>query len=176
MTTKGAQMQLLFLRHGLAEARETWDGDDRARPLTEPGRKAIRRTATCLAELGVVPELVVTSPLARARETAEIAAAGLGVGDRVVEDERLAPGFDAARLRSVLEERHVTGAIMLVGHEPDFGETIAELVGGGRIVCKKGGLARVDVGDAGLRDGALVWLLPPKVLARKAPRGEGREA
>jgi len=169
-------MQLLFLRHGLAEARETWVGDDGERPLTDQGRKALKRTAARLVDFGLVPELVVTSPLVRARETAEIAAAGLGVSDLLVEDARLAPGFDALRLRAILEERPVSGAIMLVGHEPDFSDTIAELIGGGRIVCKKGGLARVDVADAGLRGGELVWLLPPRALGRKPARGGSREA
>ncbi len=61
---------------------------------------------------------------------------------------------------------------MLVGHEPDFSETIAELIGGGRVVCKKGGLARVDVADSSLDDGELVWLLPPKDLARRETRSE----
>ncbi len=85
--------------------------------------------------------------------------------DRVVEDERLAPGFDAGGLRDLLEDRPVTAAVMLVGHEPDFSEIIAELIGGGRVVCKKGGLARVDVAELSFAGGELVWLLPPKDLA-----------
>ena len=158
-------MEILFLRHGIAEARETWEGDDRARPLTGRGRKAMERTAVRLAELGVAPELIVTSPLVRARQTAEIAAAALGMDDRVVEDERLAPGFDAGGLRDLLEDRPVTAAVMLVGHEPDFSEIISELIGGGRVVCKKGGLARVEVAELSFAGGELVWLLPPKDLA-----------
>ncbi len=158
-------MEILFLRHGIAEERETWKGDDRARPLTARGRRAMERTAVRLAGLGVAPELIVTSPLVRARQTAEIAAAGLGMDDRVVEDGRLAPGFDAGGLRDLLEDRPVTAAVMLVGHEPDFSEIIAELIGGGRVVCKKGGLARVDVAELSFAGGELVWLLPPKDLA-----------
>jgi phosphohistidine phosphatase len=54
---------------------------------------------------------------------------------------------------------------MLVGHEPDFSETIRALIGGGRVVCKKGGLARVDLlSDAATLSGQLVWLIPPKEL------------
>jgi phosphohistidine phosphatase len=55
---------------------------------------------------------------------------------------------------------------MVVGHEPDFSDTISALIGGGRIVCKKGGLALVEIPDAQSRKGELVWLVPPKVLAR----------
>jgi phosphohistidine phosphatase len=166
-------MEILFLRHGIAEARETWPGDDAARPLTAQGRKAMERTAARFAALGLTPEVIITSPLVRARQTAEIAATGMGLSDRVVEDERLASGFSAARLRSILESRAATGAVMLVGHEPDFSETIAELIGGGRVVCKKGGLARVDVADASLEGGELVWLLPPKDLARRRASEHG---
>jgi phosphohistidine phosphatase SixA len=53
---------------------------------------------------------------------------------------------------------------MLVGHEPDFSETISQVTGGGRLTMKKGALAHVDVEPATLK-GTLVWLLPPKVLA-----------
>jgi phosphohistidine phosphatase len=53
---------------------------------------------------------------------------------------------------------------MLVGHEPDFSRTIADLIGGGRVVMKKGGLARVDLESVDPPSGALVWLLAPKVM------------
>jgi phosphohistidine phosphatase SixA len=54
---------------------------------------------------------------------------------------------------------------MLVGHEPDFSRTIGALIGSGRVQIKKGGLARVDVKNASLQSGELVWLIPPKALA-----------
>ncbi len=163
-------MRLLFLRHGAAEARETWSGPDEGRPLTAEGRRLMAREATTLARLGVVPDVILTSPLVRARETAEIVAAGLGVTDRLHDDERLAGGFDTQRLRAILHEHAGLGCIMLVGHEPDFGLTIGALVGGSAVACKKGGLARVDV-DAGSNVARLVWLLPPKVLTVSASKG-----
>jgi phosphohistidine phosphatase SixA len=66
----------------------------------------------------------------------------------------------------MLEEYKQANAIMLVGHEPDFSQTIGALTGG-RVVVKKGGLARVDLQpDSGALAGDLVWLIPPKVLIR----------
>ena len=160
-------MQLLFLRHGIAEPRETWRGGDAERPLTAQGRKAMTRAAATFVELGVSPDLIVTSPLVRARQTGEIAAAGLAMVDRLVRDTRLAPGFDTEALRDILREHGECDVVMLVGHEPDFSSVIARLIGGGRVVCKKGGLARVDVFEATAGGGELVWLLPPKDLTRR---------
>ena len=165
-------MQLLFLRHGVAEPRETWTGDDGQRPLSVQGRKAMERTAAAFVELGIAPQVIVTSPLTRARQTAEIAAQGMGMSDRVVLDARLEPGFDAGALSDILSEHSDCDVVMLVGHEPDFSLIVGRLIGGGRVVCKKGGLARVDVDD-GVTGGSagsaeLVWLLPPRDLTRRA--------
>jgi phosphohistidine phosphatase len=160
-------MQLLFLRHGVAEPRETWHGDDGVRPLSSQGRKAMERTAATFAELGLAPDLIITSPLIRAHQTAEIAARGLGMSDRVVSDARLEPGFDAEALIGILGQHSESDVLMLVGHEPDFSLTIGRLIGGGRVVCKKGGLARIDVAVASPGGGELVWLLPPKDLTRR---------
>ncbi|HJW76490.1 MAG TPA: histidine phosphatase family protein, partial [Thermoleophilia bacterium] len=91
-------VRLLFVRHGVAEPRETWPGDDGARPLTAAGRRAMVRAVAAFARLGLRPDMIVTSPLVRARETAAVVAAGLGIDDRLRVDERLAPGFDRGRL------------------------------------------------------------------------------
>ena len=109
----------------------------------------------------------MTSPLARARRTAEIVAEDLALRDRLVEDERLAPGFDVRRLEQVLAAHGPADALMVVGHEPDFSETVAELIGGGEIVMKKGGLARVDVTAPVAGGGELVWLLTPPLLGSR---------
>jgi len=160
-------MQLLFLRHGVAEPWETWGDDDGERPLSVPGRKAMERAAATFVELGLAPDVIITSPLTRARQTAEIAARGLGMSDRVVSDPRLEPGFDAAALSDILGEHGESDVLMLVGHEPDLSLTVGSLIGGGRVVCKKGGLVRVDVDLASAGDGELIWLLPPKDLTRR---------
>ena len=132
-----------FLRHGDAENGEP----DAARKLTDKGRDQSRDAGAALAALGVRFELCLTSPKVRARETAELACEPLGVEIR--EDERLAGGhFDPLELATGLDE------VLLVGHEPDFSNVIAELTGG-RVDMKKGGLAAVN-------DGELRVLLRPR--------------
>jgi phosphohistidine phosphatase len=167
---KGAEVRLFFVRHGVAEPWETWPGDDRARPLTAAGRRAMVRAAATFARLGLEPDIIVSSPLTRARETAAIVATGLVMEDRVRVDGRLAPGFGVEQLEAILEESPAAEAIMFVGHEPDLSALIGDLVGGGAVVCRKGGLARVDV-ERESRRGKLVWLLPPKVLSVSTNKG-----
>ena len=157
-------MKLYFLRHGIAAAREEWSGDDAERPLTAQGRKCMEHEAKALAKLGIEPDRIVTSPLKRAKETAQIVAERLGLEDHLAEDQRLAEGFDAGMLTEMLRTYGDVDCLMLVGHEPDFSRTVGQLIGGGRIDLKKGGIARVDLADATAREGELVWLLPPKVL------------
>jgi phosphohistidine phosphatase len=160
-------MRIYFLRHGKAENRAEWAGDDASRPLTPDGEQAMRREAKSLRAMGLALDVVVTSPLARARRTAEIVADGLGVADRLVDDDRLAHGFDVGRLEHVVEAHPEAESIMVVGHEPDFSATVAELIGGGDVVFKKGGLARVDVAAPVAGGGQLVWLLTPPLLGSR---------
>ena len=161
-------MKVYFLRHGKSSARAAWRDDDDLRPLTQEGVDAMRGEAVGIRKLGFVPDVIITSPLARARQTAEIVAAEFGRDATLVEDERLAHGFDKDRLVQIIDAHPGVESIMLVGHEPDFGATTATLIGGGRIQFKKGGLARVDiverVGD--LVYGVLVVLLTPDQLGR----------
>jgi phosphohistidine phosphatase len=159
-------MILYFLRHELAGDREDWVGDDRKRPLTDRGKKRMAESARLLDTLNLSLEAVITSPLTRARQTAEIAASGLGLEKLLVEDERLAPGFSPEALAQIVKDYPKAEALMLVGHEPDFSETVSAITGGSEIVFKKGGLARVDLIDSEAPKGQLAWLIPPKILSR----------
>jgi len=156
-------MILYFLRHGVAGNREEWQDDDALRPLTKKGMKNMVRQAESLADLDLDLSIILTSPLARAFQTADIVAHELKLGEKLVQDERLAPGFGIEELAQVLKDHTDAENIMLVGHEPDFSQTIADLVGG-RVQLKKGGLARVDVTSADPLQGELVWLLPPRMM------------
>ncbi len=159
-------MELYFLRHELAGDREDWMGDDRKRPLTDQGKKRMAESAKTLDSLGLGLDAILTSPLSRARQTAEIAAEGLGLEKVLAEDERLAPGFNPEALAQILKDYSRAKALMLIGHEPDFSETVSAITGGSQILFKKGGLARVDLTDLTSPQGQLVWLIPPKILAR----------
>lgn len=161
-------MNVYFLRHGPAGDREQWQGDDFDRPLTGDGRARIAREGKALAKLDLGLDLLLTSPLVRAKQTAQIVAERLGMEDRLFEDARLGLGFDNDALASILHDRAGVGTLMLVGHEPSMSETIGRLVGGAAIDFKKGGLACVDLEDAQAARGTLTLLVTPRVLSRKA--------
>ena len=133
-------MELYFLRHGEADWPE-WKKSDDERPLTKRGKREIRDVAKFLDRLKVRPNLIVTSPLPRAAQTAEIAADYLKA--KLRKDELLAPGFGASKLPTVLK-RHGARVLMLVGHEPDFTQVISELTGAS-LKLSKAGVALVDL-------------------------------
>jgi len=157
-------LRLYFLRHGKAWAQVDWHDDDDRRPLTEAGEALVRSEGRAMKAMGLAPDVIVTSPLARARRTAEIVAEELGMSARPLDDRRLAHGFDAAGLAEIVAREAPAASLMVVGHEPDFSATVAELTGGGRVDFKKGGLARVDVRGPQLDGGMLVWLLTPALI------------
>lgn len=149
-------MKLYFFRHGEADW-PNWDKPDDDRPLTKEGAEEVRKVAKLLSQLKVAP-LILTSPLPRASQTAAIAAEVLGVEMR--EENNLKPGFNAARLGKVLRE-FSADSVMIVGHEPDFSNTIRELTGGA-MKLSKAGIALIDL-DVSSMSGRLRWLVPPKI-------------
>jgi phosphohistidine phosphatase len=158
--------ELYFVRHGLAAERgDAWP-DDTKRPLTDEGISRMRKAARGLARLGVAVEIVLTSPLVRARQTAEIVAAGLDPRPSLVNVDSLAPDGTYAAVLADLEKHARKTRIALVGHEPMMGELAARLIGSRHpIEFKKGGICRIDVEDlppAG--PGDLRWMLTPKIL------------
>lgn len=154
-------MQLYFLRHGEADW-PGWTKPDDERPLTDSGKKEVRQMAKFLDRLKVKPDLIVSSPLPRALQTAEVAAEQLKT--KLRQDEALEPGFGISGLSAVLK-RHGSKVLMLVGHEPDFSSVISALTGG-FIKMSKAGVALIDI-DPETEKGRLLWLFPPK-FARKA--------
>jgi phosphohistidine phosphatase len=154
-------MRLYFLRHGIADWPD-WDpARDHERPLTKDGVKKMKEQARALADLDLKIDAILSSPYARAYQTADIVAGKLGL--EVKAEPLLAPGFNADKLAEIVQSFADDQALLLVGHEPNFSMVIAEITGG-RVQMKKGTLARVDVNRE--LQGELVWLLPPKVLAR----------
>jgi|SRR4051812_26088740 phosphohistidine phosphatase len=149
-------MKLYFFRHGQADW-PNWTKSDDERPLTKKGAKEVRKVAKLLSQLEITP-VILTSPLPRASQTAEVAAKVLEVELR--EEVKLRPGFDVSALAKIVEKNSVD-ALMVVGHEPDFSETIRELTGG-RVKLSKAGVAFVDL-DTPTMTGQLRWLLPPGI-------------
>jgi phosphohistidine phosphatase len=153
-------MRIYFLRHGLAEDRSP-KKPDAERVLTKEGIRKIELSVKKFAALDIHPSAIYTSPLVRAYQTAEIVAKNLKCP--LYTRELLAPGFDPDKLQKLLED-FTEDELMVVGHEPDFSYTVSKVIGGGSIIMKKGGLARVDFQTKSLLKGSLVWLLTPRLL------------
>jgi phosphohistidine phosphatase len=154
--------QLWLLRHAEAEPHGT--RPDSERRLTARGERQAQAAGAAIARLQRRLDAVLFSPKARARETAEIAAEQWGERQRALLRcyPPLAEGFDAAQARdAALEATPDDGRVLLVGHEPDFSRTVAELTGGA-VALKKGGLAVVRLDGLG---GELSLLLRPRDVA-----------
>ena len=158
--------QIYLIRHGIAEERgEAWP-DDARRPLTDEGMARMRRVVRGLVRLGVTIEVLLTSPLVRARQTADIVATGLDPRPHIATLDSLAPGANVASVFTDLEKHAKRASVGLVGHEPSIGELMSRLLASKRAFAfKKGGVCRIDV-DAlpPAAPGELRWFLPPKVL------------
>ena len=143
-----------------------WEGSDFDRPLTQDGIKRIAREAKSIAELDLALDTVVTSPLVRARQTAEIVADELKLRGKLHQDDRVGLGFSAASLAEILADHPNAANLMLVGHEPSMSATVGELIGGGEVDFKKGALACVEITRQSPFAGRLLWLAAPKLLTR----------
>jgi phosphohistidine phosphatase len=156
-------MKLYILRHGIAEDRAPGMADADRR-LTREGAERMRREARAFARIGVDPEAIVTSPLPRARETAEIVAQGLGLRDALRIDERLASAFGLGECSELVTAEPSLTRWMLVGHEPTLSLLASRLTGGSLIELKKGGLILVETDRMEPGAGRLKWLLTPATI------------
>ena len=156
-------IQLHFLRHAHAGDPEAWTGPDEARPLSDKGEKQADRLGRFLAGVGFAPDAIITSPKLRAAQTAEIVAGHLGI--QISFDDRLAGSFDVGTLETLLRDAGDPVRPVVVGHDPDFSDLLAELCGAPQMPMPKGALARIDI-ERPLRagTGTLHWLVPPDLL------------
>jgi phosphohistidine phosphatase len=167
-------MELYLLRHGPAVERGTRGfEDDAARPLTPKGRRQLRKISTAIKKLERDFDLILSSPFLRAKQTAEIVAAGLELKKRLKFSNALAPGGAAEiLLRQLAREHSAPKTVLLVGHEPDLSRLISLLATGGlqlQMDFKKGGLCKLEVEKlcAG-KCATLAWLLTPKQMKAMA--------
>jgi phosphohistidine phosphatase len=130
-------VRLVIVRHAEAASGEP----DELRPLTPEGREAARALGQRLADEGLNPDAVLTSPLLRARETARELARPAGLEPEP--DERLAPGATADAVRSAAEERGET--VIVVGHQPDCSRIAAALAGGEEPAFPPGGMLAIEL-------------------------------
>jgi phosphohistidine phosphatase len=158
--------EIYLIRHGIAEARgDAWP-DDNKRPLTEDGIKRLRKSFRGLAQIGVSFDVVLTSPLVRARQTAEIAASQVDPRPHVVVVESLSTEGSSQAVLADLEKQSRRSKIALVGHEPGIGELAARLAGSRHpLEFKKGAVCRIDLRNLPVAGpGALRWFLTPRIM------------
>ena len=153
-------MILYFLRHG--DAGDSWPADDAQRPLSAKGEESLRAAADVWKRLKLRPEVVITSPFVRARQTADLMCAGIGCAAPPVVDERLAAGAGWGDMARAIADHPDASRVCFVGHDPDFSRAVALLTGAASVRMRKGGLACVEfygVPEPG--GGELAWLLDP---------------
>ena len=153
-------MILYFLRHGTADA--AGEGGDEARDLSAEGEAALRGAGVLWRRLNLRPDIVVTSPLLRARRTAEIVAEELDLRHEPITDDRLRPGAGWGRIGRALADHTDARRVLFVGHEPDLSSTVETLTGASSVRLRTGGLACVEFyGIPEPGSGELAWLLDP---------------
>ena len=155
-------MILYFLRHGKAGSPQA--ADDDIRELTERGRKALGAAGPLWHRLNLRPDVVISSPLARALQTAELFCEAMG-GEPIA-DDLLRPGASWGQLARAMAQHPDARRVMFVGHEPDMSSAIAHLTGAASVRMRKGGLACVEfygVPEPG--GGEIAWLLDPDLYS-----------
>ncbi len=169
-------MEILLVRHGPAE--EPGDAKwptDRARPLSADGRVKTAQAAAGLFAIGLRPDLVVSSPLVRAEQTAKLVAGAFRPSPPIELSEALAPGGDGLDLVRGLLSRKLA-RVVLVGHEPCLSLLLSALAAGDErrldVDFKKAAAALVEVSGERPR-GVLVAFFPPRVLRQLGGAREG---
>lgn len=165
-------MELYLLRHGTAvEPGTKGYDDDASRPLVAKGRKQVRYAVEALKEMDVHFDLILSSPLLRTRETAELLAAGMKLSRRLQLVEELKPGTPPEKVvRFITGLKKAPKRVLCVGHEPNLGELAAWLLTGivsERFPLKKGGMVRLDIPKwpAGPCATLTWWLTPSQLKA-----------
>jgi len=159
-------MDLFLLRHGIAEEQAARGGPDRERRLTDKGIRRVQQIAQAMQEMELDFDLIVSSPLQRARETAEIVAHVLHFEDRLQFSSHLAiPASSTKLIEQINRTQPLPQSVLLVGHEPHLSGLASLLLAGTpsvELVLKKGGLGKLEVsGLQAARCASLAWLLTP---------------
>jgi phosphohistidine phosphatase len=164
------QLSLYLVRHAVAAERGEAYPDDTLRPLTPKGKTKFREAVEGLARFEVAVDTILTSPLVRARQTADILAKGLSGSPPVVETEALRPEARFEQLLRAVSDHVKCQAIALVGHEPHIGATAARLLGAsGPLSFGKGAVCRIDFDEWPPNGpGRLCWFATQKMLRKVA--------
>ena len=167
-------MKVVIIRHAAAVPRGTPGVRDADRPLTALGKVEFRKAARGLARIMRRPNVLLTSPLSRAQQTAEIAAEAFADIEPGIEPTLADEGVD--KLLTALETQPRDATVALVGHEPMLGALLARMLGSGQaegLAFRKGGVAVVDLPAGPSKPGRLISFLDPRVL-RTLANGSAR--
>jgi|SRR6516225_491980 phosphohistidine phosphatase len=160
-------MYIYFLRHANAGVPKANAAKDEKRPLDERGIKQGHDVGRALAAMNVTLDVIVSSPLLRALQTAEIVAREMRHRSKVVTDAALRPGASYEEFQQLLDRHSRTEAIMVVGHNPNLSQFLNKLLPGGNgatpIELKKGSIAKVE--KEGRNPAILKWYMTPKVVS-----------
>jgi phosphohistidine phosphatase len=170
---RSGEYEFYIMRHGIAVTRGSAGfSDDSKRPLTPEGKQKMREISAGMTRLGFELDWIVTSPLVRAIETAEIVADTLGPNIPLDFCDALRPGGSPEALVSFLAKHPNRRRVLAVGHEPDLSELAARLMGAGRnaqLGFKKGGCCLITFNEFPPKSpGQLIWWLTPRVLRKLA--------
>jgi phosphohistidine phosphatase len=165
-------MRLYLLRHASAADNAPSDAE---RKLTKEGEEESRIAGAALAEFGVKPTRIFSSPLVRARQTARIAAKALKFAEDIVTLDELLNDSSMRELLKALKSSGVTGDVLLVGHAPSVSEHLAALIGAndsGGFPFGKGSIACIELEQLQAGSGQLRWFMRQKQLRLIAKRQE----
>jgi phosphohistidine phosphatase len=160
-------MELYLLRHGIAEDHAP-TGRDADRRLTDEGKAKLRRVLERAHKSGVNPALIISSPLKRALESAQIAAEELHYEKEIARSTALTPDSSPADVWTEVRTHRGQPSILLAGHEPLFSRTVAWMLGSTRDIVefRKGALVRIDFSAVGPEPrGVLQWMLTAKIAS-----------
>ena len=163
-----ALLELYLIRHGIAAERGEEYPDDSKRPLTSTGMTRVRQEARALNALKVGFDVIISSPLVRTKQTAEILAGTLKEKPAIVTSDSLAPAGTPAGVMQEIARHARKARVALVGHEPNLGELAARLIGArSPIQFKKGAICRIDFEVLPPKSlGQLQWFVTPRMLRR----------
>jgi phosphohistidine phosphatase len=169
-------MDLFILRHGEAGKRLSSGTSDTARPLTVTGKRDATDIAKSLKDFGVKFNLIITSPLKRAHQTASLVAMTFNTKNKIEDWAELKPEGNRRELYHKLSQLFKQDlSILIVGHEPYLSTLISEVISegregtaDGRVILKKAGLAKVRITSSSheMIHGELRWLLTPKHMKK----------
>ncbi len=161
-----ATLELYLIRHGVAADRGEDFPDDSKRPLTSGGVSRLKKEAKALEALGVGFDHIITSPLVRTRQTADVFVESLKSKPSLSQSDALAPAGTSTAVIQELGKHMRKGRIALVGHEPNIGELAARLIGARLpLEFKKGAICRIDFEVFPPKGvGQLRWFLTPRML------------